>query len=153
MDVDLEAYFSIVVRFISLNIRSHERTPFSQETTAHNGLRTHLFLNVPPVDASPFAETILTGPQGLKEMIGRFNEKFTARVAKYARDNPGKLRKHHRSHKITDGPLNLDQVIMTFDAASVFTDILSDPHRFGFNNTKEYVFHRLSVARNAEITS
>ncbi|XP_006462782.1 hypothetical protein AGABI2DRAFT_179406 [Agaricus bisporus var. bisporus H97] len=101
IDADLEAYFGLV------------------ETTARNKLHAHLFLNVPPIDLSPFGKTFTTGPESLRKTIHKFNKKFAARAAKYATDNP-------------------DQVVLTFDAASVFEDVLSHPAKFGFKDTTHF---------------
>lgn len=101
LDADIEAYFRAV------------------GTTARHGLRTHLFLTAPPVYRSPFAVKVRTGAEGYKKMLDSFNQKLTARMVKYARDNPS-------------------QLILSFDASSVFLDILDHPNHFGFNDTTTF---------------
>ncbi|KAF7768242.1 CAZyme family CE16 [Agaricus bisporus var. burnettii] len=98
IDADLELYFDAV------------------ENAARNKLRTHLFMNVPPIDLAPYGETVPGGEERLRTTINTFNDKFAARAAKYARDHP-------------------EQLVMTFDAAAVFENILSHPHEYGFTNT------------------
>jgi hypothetical protein len=128
--------------YFSIQIHARLWHTSSKETAARNKLRTHLFLNVPPVDASPFAVTIRTGPEGLRKTIGKFNEKFAARVIKYAKDNPGNWRSAiwFWTKILTTHTIPVEQLVLTFDAASVFENILSHPHKFGFDNTSKYVF-------------
>ncbi|KAJ3566034.1 hypothetical protein NP233_g7254 [Leucocoprinus birnbaumii] len=101
LDKTMESYFRLV------------------SVAARNGLKTHLFLTVPPVDRSQFAETVRGGPQAYKEAINLFNDKLVARVAKYTKDNP-------------------EQTILSFNAAAFFTNILDHPQQFGFNDTKDF---------------
>ncbi|KAF7768606.1 CAZyme family CE16 [Agaricus bisporus var. burnettii] len=103
IDADLEIYFNVL------------------ENAARNKLRTHLIMNVPPIDLSAYLETAPApcDVKRLRRTISSFNDKLAVRAAKYAKDHP-------------------EQLVMTFDAAAVFRNILGQPYKYGFTNSSYF---------------
>ncbi|KAF5315101.1 hypothetical protein D9619_007371 [Psilocybe cf. subviscida] len=108
-NVEMASYFSAVVR----------QTLFSQAAT-NRGLRTHLFINVPPEERSPGSINSPTKSALLKEHITEFNTVLAAHISAFESANP-------------------DTRVMTFDAHSWFNSVLDNPRSFGFTNTTGYV--------------
>jgi len=79
------------------------------------GLRTHLFLNVPPEERAPGSLGSATKAALLKEHIDEFNTILAEHIADFETANP-------------------DTTVMTFDAHTFFNTVLDSPTEFGFTN-------------------
>ncbi|KAF8158099.1 hypothetical protein B0H34DRAFT_845475 [Crassisporium funariophilum] len=80
-----------------------------------NGLRTHLFINVPPEERAPGSINSPTKAALLKAHIELFNSILASHIATFEATNP-------------------DTTVMTFDAHSWFNMVLDNPQPFGFTN-------------------
>jgi len=86
------------------------------QAATNRGLRTHLFINVPPEERAPGSIGSPTKAALLKEHITEFNTVLAAHVSAFEAANP-------------------DTRVMTFDAHTWFNMVLDNPQPFGFNNT------------------
>ncbi|KAF5315102.1 hypothetical protein D9619_007370 [Psilocybe cf. subviscida] len=86
------------------------------QAATNRGLRTHLFINVPPEDRTPGALSNSTRAALLKDHINQFNTVLAAHVSAFQAANP-------------------DTRVMTFDAHKWFNMVLDNPRPFGFTNT------------------
>ncbi|KAJ3825073.1 hypothetical protein F5878DRAFT_229673 [Lentinula raphanica] len=80
-----------------------------------NGLKQHVFINVPPEDRNPATVGNATASAEMKEHIALFNVALSNHTAAFT-------------------ARNADATVMTFDAHAVFSKILDDPVKFGFTN-------------------
>ncbi|KAF4617467.1 hypothetical protein D9613_006096 [Agrocybe pediades] len=87
-----------------------------QQAATNHGLRTHLFLNVPPEERSPASLGDPTKAALLKTHIDEFNTILASHVVDFQNANP-------------------DTTVLTFDAHSWFNAVLDNPLEFGFTNT------------------
>ncbi|KAF9476547.1 hypothetical protein BDN70DRAFT_812120 [Pholiota conissans] len=86
------------------------------QAATDRGLRTHLFINVPPEERSPGSLGSPTKAALLKTHIDEFNAVLAAHISGFEAANPG-------------------ATVMTFDAHSWFNMVLDNPQHFGFTNT------------------
>jgi hypothetical protein len=86
------------------------------QDATNGGLRTHLFINIPPEERAPGSINSPTKAALLKEHITEFNTVLAAHVSAFENANPGTR-------------------VMTFDAHSWFNNVLDNPRSFGFTNT------------------
>ncbi|KAF9013238.1 hypothetical protein BDQ17DRAFT_1386831 [Cyathus striatus] len=87
----------------------------SVQQAADNGLRAHLFINVPPEDRSPAIIGDTTKVALMKEHILLFNNVLDQHITAFEKANPG-------------------VVVLTFDANAWFNTVLDSPAKFGFSN-------------------
>ncbi|KAH7877980.1 uncharacterized protein C8R40DRAFT_879129 [Lentinula edodes] len=80
-----------------------------------NGLRKHLFINVPPEDRNPATVGNATAAAEMKEHIALFNSALANHTIAFSERNP-------------------NATVMTFDANAVFNNILDNAAEFGFTN-------------------
>ncbi|KAJ3921154.1 hypothetical protein F5877DRAFT_36602 [Lentinula edodes] len=80
-----------------------------------NGLRKHLFINVPPEDRNPATVGNATAAAEMKEHIALFNSALANHTIAFSEKNP-------------------NATVMTFDANAVFNNILDNAAEFGFSN-------------------
>ncbi|KAJ3895479.1 hypothetical protein GG344DRAFT_85942 [Lentinula edodes] len=80
-----------------------------------NGLRKHLFINVPPEDRNPATVGNVTAAAEMKEHIALFNSALANHTIAFSEKNP-------------------NATVMTFDANAVFNNILDNAAEFGFSN-------------------
>jgi phospholipase/lecithinase/hemolysin len=97
---------------------------FSAVTLAHTqgGLKTHLFINVPPEERSPANAanaTKATKAAKEKSLVDGFNTALKVAVAGFAKE-----------HK--------DAVVLSYDAHAFFTKVLDAPAKYGFKNVTGY---------------
>ncbi|KAF8957252.1 hypothetical protein BDZ97DRAFT_1906861 [Flammula alnicola] len=97
-DVEMTSYFKAV------------------QAATDRGLRTHLFLNVPPEERAPDTISSPTKAALLKEHIDDFNSVLATHIEAFE-------------------ATNLDTTVLTFDAHSWFSMVLDNPQPFGFTNT------------------
>ncbi|KAF9476538.1 hypothetical protein BDN70DRAFT_914472 [Pholiota conissans] len=86
------------------------------QAATDRGLRTHLFINVPPEERTPASLGNPTKAALLKTHIDEFNTALASHISAFEAVNPG-------------------VTVMTFDAHSWFNMILDNPQHFGFTNT------------------
>jgi len=82
------------------------------DRASHHGLKTHLFLNVPPEERSPGS---LGNPGQLQEHINLFNSILADHIGVFSKTHP-------------------DNVVLSFDAHAWFNRVLDSPEEFGFIN-------------------
>ncbi|TFK40833.1 hypothetical protein BDQ12DRAFT_648133 [Crucibulum laeve] len=87
------------------------------QIATNNGLRAHLFLNVPPEERSPATISSPTKAALMKEHILQFNTILSKHITAFKASNPGKC-----------------VTVLTFDANTWFNSVLDAPASFGFNN-------------------
>ncbi|KAJ3811872.1 hypothetical protein F5876DRAFT_88058 [Lentinula aff. lateritia] len=80
-----------------------------------NGLKKHLFINVPPEDRNPATVGNATAAAEMKEHIALFNSALANHTIAFSEKNP-------------------NATVMTFDANAVFNNILDNAAEFGFSN-------------------
>ncbi|KAE9400471.1 hypothetical protein BT96DRAFT_1097653, partial [Gymnopus androsaceus JB14] len=80
-----------------------------------NGLKNHVFINVPPEDRNPSYIGNVTEAAELKGNIALFNDALLNHSAAFVSQNP-------------------DANVMNFDSNVVFSDILDNAAEFGFTN-------------------
>ncbi|KAF8919007.1 hypothetical protein CPB85DRAFT_1430159 [Mucidula mucida] len=90
------------------------------QTVIDQGLTQHLFVNVPPGDRSPLANTNATKAAILKERVEGFNVALDRHMALFSLKNP-----HAK--------------IMTFDAHKFFSSVLDKPAEYGFTDVVGHV--------------
>jgi hypothetical protein len=66
-------------------------TPPIQQAATNRGLRTHLFINVPPEERAPGSIGSATKAALLKEHITEFNTVLAAHVSAFQAANPGQF--------------------------------------------------------------
>ncbi len=110
-----------------------------QQTVIDQGLTQHLFVNVPPGDRSPLANTNATKAAILKERVEGFNVALDRHMALFSLKNPRKAcsRLDDVSWKLIQ--LVLDAKIMTFDAHKFFSSVLDKPAEYGFTDVVGHV--------------
>jgi len=86
------------------------------QAATDRGLRTHLFINVPPEERAPGTINSPTKAALLKTHIDEFNTILAGHIAAFE-------------------SANSDTTVMSFDAHSWFNMVLDDPVPFGFTNT------------------
>ncbi|ESK90453.1 lysophospholipase a [Moniliophthora roreri MCA 2997] len=79
------------------------------------GLKTHLFINVPPGDRAPSRVGNPTEAALAKEHINLYNTALANHTSAFASKNP-------------------DAIVMAFDSNAWFNKVLDDPATFGFTN-------------------
>ncbi|KAK7048420.1 carbohydrate esterase family 16 protein [Favolaschia claudopus] len=90
---------------------------FKAVQKAHdNGLKTHLFINVPAEDRSPNNVGNPTKSALMKLHLTQFNSILADHVTKFK-------------------AANADAIVMTFDSNALFNAVLDAPEQFGFTNT------------------
>ncbi|PPQ91703.1 hypothetical protein CVT25_012916 [Psilocybe cyanescens] len=89
------------------------------QAATNRGLRTHLFINVPPEERSPSSLGDPTKAALLKTHIDEFNHILADHITAFETSNP-------------------DTTVMSFDAHSWFNKVLNDPIPYGFTNTTGY---------------
>jgi phospholipase/lecithinase/hemolysin len=94
---------------------------FSAVTLAHmqGGMKTHLFINVPPDERSPANAANATKAAKEKSLVDGFNAALKVAVAEFAKE-----------HK--------DAVVLSYDAHAFFTKVLDAPAKYGFKNVTGY---------------
>lgn len=89
---------------------------FNAVQTAHdNGLKAHLFINVPPGDRAPLNAGNVTNEAKARQHIELFNSALAGHISAFASNNP-------------------DAIAMSFDANAWFNSVLDEPEKFGFTN-------------------
>ncbi|KAF8194141.1 hypothetical protein BJ912DRAFT_959517 [Pholiota molesta] len=86
------------------------------QAATDRGLRTHLFINVPPEERAPGTINSPTKAALLKAHIDGFNTVLADHIAAFEAANP-------------------DTTVMTFDAHAWFNQVLDNPQPYGFTNT------------------
>lgn len=81
-----------------------------------HGLKTHLFLNVPPGERAPGS---LSNPGQLRDHINLFNSVLASHIIRFAESYP-------------------DNVVMSFDAHSWFNTVLDSPAEFNFTDVTTF---------------
>jgi phospholipase/lecithinase/hemolysin len=90
---------------------------FKAVQKAHdNGLKTHLFINVPAEDRSPSIVGDPTKSATMKTHLTQFNSILA-------------------NHVMAFKAANADATVMTFDSNAWFNMVLDSPAEFGFTNT------------------
>ncbi|SJL07440.1 uncharacterized protein ARMOST_10790 [Armillaria ostoyae] len=84
-----------------------------------NGLKQDLFINVPPGERSPLANTNATKAEILKSHVDGYNAALRNHVQLFSRRNQG-------------------AVTLTFDANAWFNSVLDQPASYGFNDVTGY---------------
>ncbi|PBK97763.1 hypothetical protein ARMGADRAFT_987678 [Armillaria gallica] len=84
-----------------------------------NGLKQHLFINVPPGERSPLANTNATKADILKSHVDGYNAALQNHVQLFSRRNQG-------------------AVTLMFDANVWFNSVLDQPASYGFNDVTGY---------------
>ncbi|KAG7088359.1 hypothetical protein E1B28_012363 [Marasmius oreades] len=79
------------------------------------GLKTHLFINVPPEDRSPIWNRNAQGAATIRSHIALFNQVLANHTERFASQNP-------------------DAIVLTFDSNAWFNMVLDHPKEFGFTN-------------------
>jgi len=86
----MNSYFAAVVRFLFhfLSYSENQLNQVSNEKNkaAQHGLKTHLFLNVPPEERAPGS---LGNPGQLKDHINLFNSVLASHIIRFAESYPG----------------------------------------------------------------
>lgn len=89
------------------------------QSAYENGLKQHLFINVPPGERSPLANTNATKAGILKSHVDGYNAALQNHVQLFSRRNQ-------------------DAVTLTFDANAWFNSVLDQPSSYGFNDVTGY---------------
>ncbi|KAK7056874.1 hypothetical protein VNI00_002591 [Paramarasmius palmivorus] len=114
-ETEMISYFNAVVCFVVPFSRNLKLTAFLKQRAYETGLKTHLFINVPPGDRAPSRVRNATEAALAKEHIKLYNVALANHTRAFASRNP-------------------DAVVMTFDANAWFNEVLDDPAAFGFTN-------------------
>ncbi|KAF9046391.1 hypothetical protein BJ165DRAFT_1403852 [Panaeolus papilionaceus] len=85
------------------------------QKATRQGLRTHLFLNVPPGERAPASNTNPTKAATQKSRILQYNRILAERIELFKRSNP-------------------NVTVLTFDAHAWFNKVLDTPQAYGFTN-------------------
>ncbi|KAK0503947.1 hypothetical protein EDD18DRAFT_1316563 [Armillaria luteobubalina] len=89
------------------------------QSAYENGLKQHLFINVPPGERSSLANTNATKAGILKSHVDGYNAALQNHVQLFSRRNQ-------------------DAVTLTFDANAWFNSVLDQPSSYGFNDVTGY---------------
>ncbi|QRV93945.1 carbohydrate esterase family 16 protein [Ceratobasidium sp. AG-Ba] len=118
-NAELDSYFNAVVRLLFVyHVYSIDPAYVPQEKVYQTGLRSFLFLNVPPTDRAPASLKSANAPNQ-KNQIATLNSLLAGRIDSFKKKK-------------------MDVSTVIVDTNALFTSVLDNASAYGFKNTSGY---------------